>query len=103
MVAELWWIVGVVLPCAFVWLHADSIGQWISKRFTRVDSLKRTAGPQGSTAATDRKSVLPFVRTGRVSDAWLRDRKVRESKRVDFDGIRWLRPYDQFQDDSSQR
>jgi hypothetical protein len=33
---DLWWLVGVVLPCAFVWLHADSIGQWFNRKLTAL-------------------------------------------------------------------
>jgi hypothetical protein len=59
---------------AFVMFHSDELAKWISKNLARVASLKRTAGPQGSTAATDRKSVLPFVRS---------DRSGRHQQRVD--------------------
>jgi hypothetical protein len=67
-------ILAVGVLSAFVMLHAEAIGQWIEKKLARVDRRKRTAGPRGSTAATDRKSVLPFVRS---------DRSERHQQRVD--------------------
>jgi hypothetical protein len=36
MNTDLWWIVAVALPVAFVILHADSIGQWCNRRLTAL-------------------------------------------------------------------
>jgi hypothetical protein len=64
MNTDLRWIVAVACLSLFTMSYASEIAKWCEKQLARVASLKRTAGRQGSTAATDRKSVLKFVQRG---------------------------------------
>jgi hypothetical protein len=74
MNTDLRWIVAVAVLSAFVMLHAEAIGQWIEKKLARVDSLKRTAGRTGSTAATDRKFRRSFgaLDPNAINSGWTR-------------------------------
>ena len=72
-------IAAVACLSAFVMLHVDEIGRWISRQLARLGQRDRS-----------------------VSRSWVQEHKQAESKVIPFEGIAWKRPFDRVRDYSSE-